>query len=68
MIGATEDGGGSQGRGKVGDSLRDVRIYAVGLLGSGVKGAGSDKSRSSSLEIQAPGISRKLLLSPVAIA
>ena len=68
MIGAIEDGGGSQERGKVGGSFRDVRIYAVGLLGGGVNGADSDKSSSSSLEIQAPGISRKLLLSPVAIA
>ena len=67
MTDSVEGGGGSQEGGGVNDPPSDVLIYAVRLLDGGVKETGSDRSRSNSLDSQAPGISRKLLLSPVAI-
>ena len=57
----------SQQGGRVGESPNDVLIYVGCILGGGVREAGSGKSRSNSLNTQAPGISRKLLLSPEAI-
>ena len=66
-IGMDGGGGGSQQGGRVGDSPNEVLIYAGCMLQGGVKEAGRDKSRSNSLDIQAPGISRELLLSPEAI-
>lgn len=58
---------GSQQGGRVGDSSGDALIYVGCILEGGVREAGSDKSRSNSLDIQAPGISRRLLLSPEAM-
>lgn len=60
-IGAGVGRGGSR---EGGSSSRVVLIYAVGVLEDGVKEVGSDKSKSNSLDIQAPGISRRLLISP----
>jgi len=50
--------------GRVGDPSGNALIYADCILEGGVREAESDKSRSNSLDIQAPGISRRLLLSP----
>ena len=58
---------GLQQGGRVGDPSSNALIYAGCILEGGVKEAGSDKSRSNSLDIQAPGISRRLLLSPEAM-
>jgi len=66
-IGTAGGGRESRRRGKVDGSFDDLLIYAGCLLEGGVKGAGRDKSRSNSLDIQAPGIPRMLLLSPEAI-
>jgi hypothetical protein len=49
------------------DSRSDLLIYAGCKLEGGVREAGSGKSRSDSLDIQAPGISRRLLPSPEAM-
>lgn len=66
-IGVDGDGRGSQRRGREGDSSNDVLIYAGSVLEGGVKEAGSDKSRSDVLDIQAPGIPRRLLPSSEAM-
>jgi len=60
-IGVGEDGVGSQQGGAVSGSSNDVLIYAGCMLEGCVKETGGDNSRSNSLDIQAPGISRRLL-------
>ena len=67
-IGTSGSGRGSQEGGKVGDSFSDVLIYAGCILEGGVKGTGVDSSGSDSLDIQAPGVSRRLLPPPEAMA
>ena len=66
-IGVDGDGRGSQQEGRVGDSFNDGLIYADSMLEDGVKEPGGDKSRFNSLDIQAPGIPRRLLPSSEAM-
>lgn len=50
---------GSQEGGRVGGSFNAL-IYAGCMLGCGVREAGEDKLRSNPVDIQAPGIPRRL--------